>query len=191
MVYSFKYHVIWCPKCRREVLVNGVDVRLKEPIEEIFYETCIDIIKMGIMSDHVHLLMEVDPQFGSQKAVKKRKERTSRALRQEFPWLRFRIPTLRTNSKLRLSARLGPAFSRCSIASSSRGRMESKSCFLLATPSVLVHSTELSQRKMIFSLFTPPQNQDASLFKRSRSAFSISAGVVSCAASWEGQIMRS
>ncbi|WP_197456552.1 transposase, partial [Ferrovum myxofaciens] len=30
VVYSCKYHVIWCPKYRRSVLVKGVDVRLKE-----------------------------------------------------------------------------------------------------------------------------------------------------------------
>lgn len=29
VVYNCKYHVVWCPKCRRKVLVNGVDKRLK------------------------------------------------------------------------------------------------------------------------------------------------------------------
>ena len=32
MVYSCKYHLVWCPKYRRRVLVNGVDARLKEII---------------------------------------------------------------------------------------------------------------------------------------------------------------
>lgn len=50
------------------------------------------------MPDHVHLLIEVDPQFGIHKAVKLIKGTTSRILRQEFPWLRSRIPTLWTNS---------------------------------------------------------------------------------------------
>ena len=30
IVYSCKYHVVFCPKYRRKVLVNGVDTRLKE-----------------------------------------------------------------------------------------------------------------------------------------------------------------
>ena len=98
VVYSCKYHVVWCPKYRRKVLVNGVDVRLKELIEEICNEFRIDIIEMEIMPDHVHLLMEVDPQFGIHKAVKLIKGRTSRVLRQEFGWLRSRIPSLWTNS---------------------------------------------------------------------------------------------
>ena len=53
---------------------------------------------MEIMPDHVHLLMEVDPQYGIHKAVKRIKGYSSRVLRQEFPWLKSRIPTLWTNS---------------------------------------------------------------------------------------------
>lgn len=98
VVYSCKYHVVWCPKYRRKVLVDGVDTRLKELIEEICNESCIDIIEMEIMPDHVHLLMEVDPQFGIHKAIKLIKGRTSNILRQEFKWLRSRIPSLWTNS---------------------------------------------------------------------------------------------
>lgn len=98
VVYSCKYHVVWCPKYRRKVLVNGVDVRLKELIREVCEENRIDIIEMEIMPDHVHLLMEVDPQFGIHKAVKLIKGRTSRILRQEFSWLKSRLPTLWTNS---------------------------------------------------------------------------------------------
>jgi putative transposase len=46
----------------------------------------------------VHLLIEVDPQYGIHRAVKKIKGRTSRILRQEFPILVRRLPTLWTNS---------------------------------------------------------------------------------------------
>ena len=98
VVYSCKYHVVWCPKYRRKVLINGVDVRLKELIDEICRESRIEIIEMEIMPDHVHLLMEVDPQFGIHKAVKQIKGRTSRILRREFSCLTSRLPTLWTNS---------------------------------------------------------------------------------------------
>ena len=98
VVYSCKYHVVWCPKYRRKVLVDGVDTRLKELIKEICNESCIDIIEMEIMPDHVHLLIEVNPQLGIHKAVKLIKGRTSNILRQEFKWLRSRIPSLWTNS---------------------------------------------------------------------------------------------
>lgn len=98
VVYSCKYHVVWCPKYRRKVLVNGVDARLKVLIPEICEEHKIDLIEMEIMPDHVHLLVEVNPQFGIHKAVKQIKGRTSRILRDEFDFLRSRLPTLWTNS---------------------------------------------------------------------------------------------
>ena len=50
------------------------------------------------MPDHVHLLVVCDPQFGIHRLVKQIKGRSSRLLRQEFPTLRRRLPTLWTNS---------------------------------------------------------------------------------------------
>lgn len=98
IVYSCKYHVVWCPKYRRKVLINGVDTRLKEVVHEVCQEIRVDLIEMEIMPDHVHILLEVDPQFGIHRAVKAIKGRTSRVLRQEYPWLRSRLPSLWTNS---------------------------------------------------------------------------------------------
>ena len=50
------------------------------------------------MPDHVHLLVSVDPQYGIHRLVKQVKGRSSRVLRQEFPALKSRLPTLWTNS---------------------------------------------------------------------------------------------
>ena len=98
VIYSCKYHVVFCPKYRRPVLVDGVDDRLKELIEESCDQLNVEIIEMEIMPDHVHLLLEVDPQYAIHKVVKRIKGYSSRVLRQEFSWLRSRIPTLWTNS---------------------------------------------------------------------------------------------
>lgn len=98
VVYSCQYHVIWCPKYRRKVLVNGVDERLKAILREVAGERQAEIIELEIMPDLVHLLVEVDPQFGIHRLVRRMKGRSSRLLRQEFPALRSRLPTLWTNS---------------------------------------------------------------------------------------------
>lgn len=90
--------MVWCPKYRRKVLVGSIETRLKELIQETCSTINVEIIEMELMPDHVHLLMEVDPQFGIHKAVKQIKGRTSRILRQEFPELRSKLPTLWTNS---------------------------------------------------------------------------------------------
>ena len=98
VVYACKYHVVWCPKYRRKVLVDGVDSRLKELITEICREHGFDLIELEVMADHVHLLIDVNPQYGIHKAVKLLKSITSRRLRQEFQWLNSRLPSLWTNS---------------------------------------------------------------------------------------------
>lgn len=98
VVYSCKYHVVWCPKYRRKVLIGKIEARLKELIIETCKEIKVDIIEMEIMPDHVHLLIEVDPQFGIHIAVKRIKGKTSFVLRQEFNELKKKLPTLWTNS---------------------------------------------------------------------------------------------
>ena len=98
VVYSCKYHVVWCPKYRRKVLTDGVDIRLKELLLSYAANMNVDILEMEIMPDHVHLLVEVDPQYGIHKTVTALKGYTSKVLRDEFPTLRTRMPALWTNS---------------------------------------------------------------------------------------------
>ena len=62
--------LVWCPKYRRKVLQGTIAERLKELIIQHCSEINADIIEMEIMPDHVHLLNEVDPQFGINQAVR-------------------------------------------------------------------------------------------------------------------------
>ena len=98
VVYSCKYHVVWCPKYRRKVLTDEIATRLKELIIETAEGINADVIEMEVMPDHVHLLVEVDPQYGINKAVRHIKGVSSHVLRSEFPSLKSRLPTLWTNS---------------------------------------------------------------------------------------------
>jgi putative transposase len=98
VVYSCKYHVIWCPKYRRPVLVGAIEKKLKELLRQQIARFKSDLIELEVMPDHVHLLVEVDPQFGIHRLVRNIKGVTSRMLRGEFKTLRTRIPTLWTNS---------------------------------------------------------------------------------------------
>lgn len=98
VVYSCQYHVIWCPKYRRKVMVEPVDARLRRIIADVCRDAHSRIIEMEIMPDHVHLLVECDPQFGINRLVRSIKGQSSRILRQEFPALKSRLPCLWTNS---------------------------------------------------------------------------------------------
>ena len=99
IVFDCKYHVVFCPKYRRKVLVEPMDNRLKEIVHSMCVEMRVRLVELEVMPDHVHLLLAgVDPQFGIHRLIKRIKGRSSRLLRQEFPALRSRLPTLWTNS---------------------------------------------------------------------------------------------
>lgn len=98
VTFDCKYHVVFCPKYRRKVLVIGVDTRLKELLISKATDIQVNILEMEVMPDHVHLLLKCDPQFGIHKVAKHLKGYTSRVLRQEFPSLTRRLPSLWTNS---------------------------------------------------------------------------------------------
>ena len=89
---------MWCPKYRREVIEAAVDDRLQQIIRDVCAERDARIIELETMPDHVHLLASCDPQYGIHRLVKQIKARWSRYIRQEFPAVRSRIPTLRANS---------------------------------------------------------------------------------------------
>ncbi|MET7968390.1 IS200/IS605 family transposase [Micromonospora sp. NPDC005305] len=98
VVFQCAFHVVWCPKYRRRVLGGRIEERLKQLIREVVEEKGAWLVALEVMPDQVHLLVEVDPRFGVHKLVKAVKARTSRVLREEFPSLRSRLPTLWTNS---------------------------------------------------------------------------------------------
>ena len=97
-VYSLQYHIVWCTKYRRKVLKDGIDLDCKELIIALSEEYGFKIIAMEVMPDHVHLFVEIDPRVPLHQFIKSLKGRSSRILREEFPWLKSRIPSLWTRS---------------------------------------------------------------------------------------------
>ncbi len=99
MVYSCQYHIIFTTKYRRGVLSEEIQNRLKSLILEKQEEYGYSVLEIEVMPDHVHLLLDVNPQKGVYKIVGLIKGHTSRVLRFEFSELRSRLPTLWTRSK--------------------------------------------------------------------------------------------
>jgi putative transposase len=97
-VSSLKYHVVWCPKYRRPVLVGDVADRLRVLIAEKAAELGMTIHALEVMPDHVHLCVESDPTRCVAEIVNRLKGFTSHVLREEVPSLRSRLPTLWTRS---------------------------------------------------------------------------------------------
>jgi putative transposase len=97
-VFSLKYHIVWCPKYHRPVLVKPVDVRLKALLLQKAGELGLTIHTMEVMPDHVHLFVEGSPTICVAEIVNGLKGFTSHALREEFPFLKSRLPTLWSRS---------------------------------------------------------------------------------------------
>jgi len=98
-IYSCQYHIIFCPKYRRRVLVDGIEERLKELVFEKQDEYQYKILEIEVMPDHVHMIVDCNPKIGIYSVVSKIKGYTSNVLRKEFSKLRSRLPTLWTRSK--------------------------------------------------------------------------------------------
>ncbi len=78
--------------------MEDIAERLKQIIAEVCQEHQAEVIQLEVMADYVHVLVECDPQFGIHRLVRLMKGRSSRFLRQEFPVLKRKLPTLWTTS---------------------------------------------------------------------------------------------
>ena len=96
-VYLLNYHLIWCPKRRRPVLIGQVRRRLQQIIEAKAKEINIEIIALEIMPDHIHLFIFAYSIIPVHKIVKNLKGVSSNILRKKFPHL-FKLPSLWTHS---------------------------------------------------------------------------------------------
>jgi REP-associated tyrosine transposase len=89
---------MWRPTYRPRALGARIDERLTQLIREVIEEKEAWPVELDVMTDHVHLLVEMDPRFGIHKLVKAIKGRTSRLLREEFSALTSKLATVWTNS---------------------------------------------------------------------------------------------
>lgn len=97
-VFNIGYHLIWCSKYRRPVLVDDVEKRLKVLLLQKAQQLNINIEVMEVLPDHLHLFIKCSPIDSPHYIVQQFKGITSHQLRQEFASLKSRLPTLWTRS---------------------------------------------------------------------------------------------
>jgi putative transposase len=97
-IYFLNYHFVWCSKYRRKVLVDAIAKRLDELIRLKCQELKCEVLALSIESDHVHLFVKASPQLAPNRIIGTIKGYTSRSMRQQFPELRSKLPTLWTRS---------------------------------------------------------------------------------------------
>lgn len=97
-VHLIVYHLIWCPKRRKPLLVGEVSERCQALIEAKCKEKGWTILQLSIMPDHIHLFVRVWPSDSAAAVVKELKGVTSFSLRKEFRELTSKLPSLWTRS---------------------------------------------------------------------------------------------
>jgi len=97
-VYDINYHFVFCPKYRRPVLTGAVSDRLVELLHQLVPFLEGKVIELVIRPDHVHLFVSFPPTLAPNQIVRRLKGATSHHLRQEFPKLRSRLPSLWTRA---------------------------------------------------------------------------------------------
>jgi putative transposase len=96
--FNLGYHIVWCPKYRRAILIGDVEKDLKELILKKAKEINVSIEKMEVMPDHIHLFVKSEPIDSPHWIVQQLKGYTSRILREKHKHLRTKLPTLWTRS---------------------------------------------------------------------------------------------
>ena len=90
-VYSLQYHLVWCTKYRRAVLTDGVEAKCRQLLLAYAEQYHFQIPAMEVMPDHIHLLLDVTPQFCIPDMVKILKGGIARQLFLQYPELKKKL----------------------------------------------------------------------------------------------------
>lgn len=88
-VYCLQYHIVWCTKYRKKVIIGNIESDVKEHLYRTAEDLDIKILAMETMPDHIHMLIECKPQCRISDAIKVFKGNTAR-------WLFLTHPEIKT-----------------------------------------------------------------------------------------------
>ncbi len=96
-VHLVAYHLVWCPKRRKHVLVGGVGAGCGRLTREVCAERRWEVLGLAVRPDHVHLFVRASPSVSAHEIARACKGRTSHVLRERHREL-LRLPSLWTRS---------------------------------------------------------------------------------------------
>ena len=88
-IYKTEYHLVWIPRYRRKVFVQGV----REYAEKLFshipeLDPDIEVVKLNVQVDHVHMVVVIPPKYAVARVVQYIKSRSAKELKTKFPFLK-------------------------------------------------------------------------------------------------------
>lgn len=86
--YRTEYHVVWTPRYRRKVFVQGVKQYAEKLLSHLEgLEEDIEVVKVNVQLDHVHLVIVIPPRVSVAEVIQFMKSRSGKLLKARFPFL--------------------------------------------------------------------------------------------------------
>ena len=83
-VYSIQYHIVWCVKYRRKILISDIEKSLYEILYKIADDNGFQILELNGEADYIHLLINCSPQHYIPDMMKALKGVSARLLMKKY-----------------------------------------------------------------------------------------------------------
>ena len=90
-VYDLKYHFVWTPKYRKELLTGEVAEAVREIIQSVAEAYDMEIDTMEVMEDHVHVFLSAPPRYSPARVMQIMKSISAREIFARYPWVRRKL----------------------------------------------------------------------------------------------------
>jgi putative transposase len=90
-VYDLKYHFVWTPKYRKELLTGEVAEAAREIVQSVAEAYEMEIDTMEVMEDHVHVFLSAPPRYSPARVMQIMKSISAREIFARFPWVRRKL----------------------------------------------------------------------------------------------------
>jgi putative transposase len=92
-IYECKYHVVWIPKYRHRVMTGELQQYIASMLKRLCDWKRLEILEMNVQPEHVHLAMDIPPNFAVSQVMGFLKGKTALRIFDKFPQLRKRYWT--------------------------------------------------------------------------------------------------
>lgn len=88
-MYRTQYHLVWIPRYRRKVFVDGIKQFVEETLKHLpDLDPDIEVKKLNVQLDHVHMVIVIPPRIAVANAVSFIKSQSAKITRAKFPFFK-------------------------------------------------------------------------------------------------------
>lgn len=84
-VYNINYHIVFCPKYRKQVLNESIKEDLEIIFKSVISSNDWKLLELEVMPDHIHLFVSAHPKQSPLEIVKKLKGISARLIFKKYP----------------------------------------------------------------------------------------------------------